>query len=55
MNVLFAVFGYRVFTVRASAEAQPIVVLARRNSLLPGTKLQAYRLSNTVFIERGGA
>ncbi len=55
MNVVFALFGYRVLTVRAAAEAQPIVVLARRSTLLPGSKLQAYRLSNTVYIERSAA
>jgi hypothetical protein len=52
MNVLFALFGYRVYTVCASSGARPIVLLARRTMPITGTKLQAYRLSNTVFIER---
>jgi hypothetical protein len=51
MNVAFALFGYKVFTIRDSAEAQPLVLLTKRDALIPG-KLTALRLSNTVFIER---
>jgi hypothetical protein len=52
MNVFFALFGYKVFTIRASADAVPMVLLTQRDTLNPGTKVQAFRLSNTVFIER---
>lgn len=52
MNVLFAVFGYRVFTVRDAEGTHLLVLLTRRTTLPRGTKLNAYRLSNTVFIER---
>ncbi len=52
MNVLFAVFGYRVYTVRDAEGSQLLVVLSKRTALPRGAKLHAYRLSNTVFIER---
>jgi len=51
MNLFFAFLGYKVFTIQASSDAQPLVLLTRRNALTP-SKIQAYRLSNTVFIER---
>jgi hypothetical protein len=52
MNVLFAFFGYRVFTVRDADGTHVLVLLSKRAVLPRGTKLPAYRLSNTVFIER---
>lgn len=52
MNVLFAVFGYRVFTVRDADGTHVLVLLSKRTVLPKGTTVQAYRLSNTVFIER---
>ena len=52
MNVLFAAFGYRVFTVRDVEGVNVLVLLSRRTALPRGTKVHAYRLSNTVFIER---
>jgi|SRR5579864_2400443 len=52
MNILFALFGYRVFTIRSSPSGQPIVLLTQRSNINPNSKLQAFRLSNTVFIER---
>ena len=52
MNVLFAVFGYRVFTVRDAEGSQLLVLLSKRTALPRGAKVHAYRLSNTVFIER---
>jgi|ERR1035441_6011035 hypothetical protein len=51
MNVLFAVFGYRVFTVRDGEGTHVLVLLSTRTVLARGKKLHAYRLSNTVFIE----
>ena len=50
MNVLFALFGFRVFTIQTAGESEPIVLLARRTVLGVG-KIHAFRLSNTVFIE----
>jgi hypothetical protein len=55
MNVLFAIFGYRVFTVRDADGTHVLVLLSKRTVLPRGTQLQAYRLSNTVFIERRDA
>ena len=58
MNVLFAAFGYRVFSVSAPAAGIPLsgqsglVVITKRPALVPGQKLIAYRLSDTVYFER---
>jgi len=51
MNILFALFGYRVFTVRDNEDSHLLVLLSQRSNLPRGTKLYAYRLSNTVFIQ----
>lgn len=57
MNIVFAVKGYRVFTVTpnpddALSSKECFVVLTRRTTLSEGEKLEAYRLSDTVFIEK---
>jgi hypothetical protein len=52
MNVLFAILGYRVFTVRDDDGSQVFVVLSKRASLPPQSSLRVYRLSNTVYIEQ---
>jgi hypothetical protein len=39
-----------VFTVHADGDSLPIVLLTKR-SVLGGGKVQAFRLSDTVFIE----
>jgi hypothetical protein len=51
MNVLFALFGFRVFTIHSPTEPQPIVLLTRKSVLAGDSRVHAYRLSNTVFIE----
>jgi hypothetical protein len=51
MNLLFAVFGYRVFTVRDDHGTRLLALLTKRSALPSGTKVDAYRLSNTVYIE----
>jgi hypothetical protein len=55
MNVLFAVRGYRVFTITPGeqdfASGEPFVLLTKRIALHQGQKIRAYRLSNTVFFE----
>ena len=57
MNLLFAFKGYRVFTVtpnpadRVGSQA-PFVILTKRIALLQGEQIKAYRLSDTVFIEK---
>ena len=57
MNLLFALQGYRVFTVTPDSQDvhggnAPFVILAKRTALVEGQKINAYRLSNTVFIEK---
>jgi len=57
MNILFAVLGYRVFTVYAPADENPVtgrvglVLITRRVALSPGQHLVTYRLSDTVYWE----
>jgi hypothetical protein len=57
MNILFAIRGYRIFTVYSPRDDNPIsgkksfVVITRRIDLAPGEKLTLYRLSDTVFFE----
>src|SRR5262249_19067558 len=55
MNVLFALFGYRVFTIRPLASAiggrEPFVLLTTRSSLPAGVQVDAYRISDTVYFE----
>ena len=58
MNLLFAISGYRVFTISpAAADKNPIsgksvlVLITRRVSLVPDERLVAYRLSDTVYFE----
>jgi hypothetical protein len=52
MNVLFAVFGYRVFTVQDGEGTRVLVLLSPRTVMPRGAKVEAFRLSNTVYIER---
>lgn len=57
MNLIFAFFGYRVFTVSPPADGNPLTgrtrhaVITRRVSLSPNEKLTTYRLSDTVYLE----
>jgi len=57
MNVFFAVFGYRVFTIEPPADGNPVtgkmsfVLITRRAAIVSGEKITAYRLSNTVYFE----
>jgi hypothetical protein len=51
MNVLFALFGFRVFSVKA--EGASLVILTRRHTLGSGDTIVPLRLSNTVYLERG--
>lgn len=58
MNLFFALFGYRTFTVSPPDDKNPytgrtnIVVLSKRTRIAEGMHLTAYRLSNDVFLER---
>lgn len=56
MNLLFAVLGYRVFTVYPPDDSNPLTgktslaLITRRAMLLPGEHMVAYRLSDTVYL-----
>ena len=60
MNLLFAIFGYRVFTVYPPPDDNPFsgkdsqVLITRRVAVLPGDRVTAYRLSDTVYFEGEG-
>lgn len=57
MNLLFAALGYRVFTVYPPTDGNPLTgkaryaVITRRVNLSPNEKLNAYRISDTVYLE----
>jgi hypothetical protein len=57
MNLLFAIFGYRVFTISTPKDDNPLsgrvtqVLLTPRISLEQGEHVIAYRLSDTVYFE----
>lgn len=57
MNLLFAAFGYRVFTVYPPVDGNPLTgrtrqaLITRRVSLASGDRIVAYRLSDTVYLE----
>jgi len=57
MNLLFAITGYRVFTVTPDPKDRlgsrtPFVILTKRIALSGGEQIETYRLSDTVFIEK---
>ena len=58
MNVLFAVRGYRIFTVRAKVDGNSIsgstdfVLISRRAAVPENAEVVAYRISDTVYLER---
>ena len=57
MNLLFAILGYRVFTVSRSTTSKfedkaTFVLLSKRGFLAEGKEIEAYRLSDSVFIEK---
>lgn len=57
MNLLFAAFGYRVFTVYPPTDGNALsgktsfALITRRVALPAGQRLTAYRLSDTVYLE----
>lgn len=60
MNLIFAFFGYRVYTIRPSFDEgsistspQSFVLLTKRTFIPPEESLYAYRISNTVYLEIG--
>jgi hypothetical protein len=60
MNIVFAVLGYRVYTVEMAAQrgsaGSSVVLLSKRISRPPaGASIDALRLSDTVFVEKEAA
>lgn len=58
MNLIFAVRGYRVYTIippsqpdNPYAGLRPFVLLTKRSTIPDGAIIQVYRLSDTVYIE----
>lgn len=57
INLVFALRGYRVFTIYPPADTNPYsgktsyVLITQRVSVSEGTRLIAHRVSNTVYIE----
>jgi len=60
MNIVFAIFGYRVFSVRSEVASgditseDTIVIITKRNSLPHGMVLNTFRISNSVFWDKEG-
>ena len=58
MNVFFAVAGYQVFTVSPPDDGnlhtgrESFVLITRRRQLQEAQRVNAYRLSNTVYLEK---
>ena len=61
MNIFFALFNYRVFTISSPQDEnphtgrEPFVLITHRRTVLPGDHFTAYRLSDTVYLERNNA
>jgi hypothetical protein len=57
MNILFALFGYRVFTLYPGADADQhsgrlnYVLITPRVAVASGDRITAYRISDTVYFE----
>lgn len=57
MNLVFAVFGYRVFTIYPPTDENPLtgrdslMLVTRRVSVPSGIRVTAYRVSDTVLLE----
>lgn len=60
MNILFAAFGYHVFTIYPRTDDNPLsgktsmVLITKRVVVSDDERIEAYRLSNTVYFESGG-
>lgn len=59
MNILFAAFGFHVFTIYPKTDDNPLsgktslVLITKRVAVPDGEQIEAYRLSNTVYFESG--
>lgn len=58
MNIIFVLFSYRIFTISSPQDGnphtgrEPFVLITRRRNVPPGEHIVAYRLSDTVYLER---
>ena len=58
LNLFFAIAGYQIFTVSPPEDENPytgqesFVVITRRRQLRDGERLVAFRLSDTVYLEK---
>ncbi len=57
MNILFAIRGYRVLTIQPPQDSEysgrtNIALITKRSTFPNGKRLLAYRLSNTVYLEK---
>jgi hypothetical protein len=59
MNILFAAFGFHVFTIYPKTDDNPLsgktsaVLITKRVAVPDDEQIEAYRLSNTVYFESG--
>lgn len=51
INLLFALFGFRIMTVKMKESNAQIIILTQREWFNTGEKIQVFRISNTVYIE----
>lgn len=51
INFLFALFGFRIMTLKTKESNAQIVLLTQREWFNAGEIIQAFRISNTVYIE----
>jgi Ca2+/Na+ antiporter len=59
MNILFALFGYKVFTIEAATSTvgaehptRTVVVLSKRHTIPSSTEMDTIRISDTVLVEK---
>ena len=59
VNLIFALFGYNVFTIKVNrstgqsiTHSDTVIVLSKHNSLTAEMPIVAYRISDSVFIEK---
>lgn len=54
LNIVFAFFGYKIFTVMPKLDSEdfvPFVLLTKRHWIKEGIEINTIRISDTVFIE----
>jgi len=59
MNLAFALFNYHVYSIHPPQSSgvssdEVFVLITKRTALSEGTEISAYRISNSVFLERRG-